>query len=244
MNDAYKIEYSTVDKSKQLAIPLAIVGAWALVQTIFCCIWSTENYLSLAIFAWMTELILLVTFISTRKYKVSVSEQRIVVQTLFRKRTIEMKDVLICKILDKSDDTQSYRLEMHGDKVEITISAQDVNRFEELLTMYNIQQTPETADINYKKSRSIVGACLVVLFAVLLLCKDGICSILGIDQTSKFGDLAISAILFLPLFVAMFLFGKNLLAKKRKGGFVICLLAILAVLFFISHCAAVFIVGQ
>ena len=35
MNDAYKIEYSTVDKSKRLAIPMAIVGAWALVQTIF-----------------------------------------------------------------------------------------------------------------------------------------------------------------------------------------------------------------
>lgn len=244
MNDAYKIEYSTVDKSKRLAIPMAIVGAWALVQTIFCCVWNVENYLSLAIFAWMTELILLVSFWGARIYNVDINEQRIVVRTLFGKKTVPISDILTCKIADNNDSEQCYRLETHGDKIEITISAQDVNRFEELLTMYNIQQTPETADINYKKSRSIVGACLVVLFAVLLLCKDGICSILGIDQTSKFGDLAISAILFLPLFVAMFLFGKNFLAKKRKGGFVICLLAILAVLFFISHCAAVFIVGQ
>jgi len=129
-------------------------------------------------------------------------------------------ETLLCSAIGNENyELMKYLLEMHGDKVEITISAQDVNRFEELLTMYNIQQTPETADINYKKSRSIVGACLVVLFAVLLLCKDGICSILGIDQTSKFGDLAISAILFLPLFVAMFLFGKNLLAKKTKRRF-------------------------
>lgn len=244
MNDAYKIEYSTVDKSKQLAIPLAIVGAWALVQTIFCCIWSAENYLSLAIFAWMTELILLVSFWGARIYNVDINEQRIVVRTLFGKKTVPISDILTCKIADNNDSEQCYRLETHGRNVEITIAVKDVCRFEELLTMHNIQQSAESTNVNYKKNRSIVGACLLVLFAVLLLCKDGICNALGIDQTSKLGDVAVSAMLFGPVFVAMFLFGKNLLAKKKKGGFALCIFSILAALFFVSHCAAVFIVGQ
>lgn len=217
MNDAYKIEYSTIDKSKQLAIPLAIVGAWALVQTVFCCIWSAENYLSLAIFAWMTELILLVTFLGARIYNVDINAQRIVVRTLFGKKTVPISDILTCKIADNNDSEQCYRLETQARNVEITIAVKDVCRFEELLTMHNIQQSAEATNVNYKKNRSIVGACLLVLFAVLLLCKDGICNALGIDQTSKLGDVAVSAMLFLPVFVALFLFGKNLLAKKRKG---------------------------